>query len=124
VTILIMETKESRPKFEKLAKVLIGLYIIGIVTQYFFSVKLSSILSMQEMGEYKSYLHVLSIAHVLSAALINIVIAWWLYSKSESTKWGWALLGLIFGILAVILFYLEKIYNARSKATDAIDKTI
>jgi hypothetical protein len=101
----------STPTFEKISKFLIILFIIGILGNYLFSNTLSSFLSLEDIGQYKSHLHILSIAQAVLLLLINIVIGIWVYKKASSNKWGWMLLAFVFGINAIILFYLNQVLN-------------
>jgi ribose/xylose/arabinose/galactoside ABC-type transport system permease subunit len=105
----------TSPNIEKISKVLLILFIIGFLGNYFFSNTLSSYLSLQDIGQYKLHLHIISIAQTVVLLLINIALGIWLYKKAPSYKWGWMLLAFVFGINAVIVFYLNHIMTTLSK---------
>jgi hypothetical protein len=71
-------------------------------------------LSLDDIGQYKAHLHILSIAQTVLFFLINIVLGIWIYKKAPSNKWGWMLIAFVFGINAVIIFYLNEVLNELS----------
>lgn len=99
----------STPSFEKTSKLLIVIFIITILGNYLFSNTLSAFLSLGDIWQYKIHLHILSITQAVLSLLINIVIGIWVYKKTPSNKWSWMLLAFVFGINAVILFYLNQL---------------
>jgi hypothetical protein len=101
----------ANPKIEKASKLLILLFIISIVGNYLFSNTLSSYLSLQDFGIYKLHLHIISISQTIFFCLINLFLGIWLYKNVAGNKWGWMLLGFVFGINAIILFYLNQVLN-------------
>lgn len=103
----------TSPNIEKISKILLILFIIGFLGNYFFSNTLSSYLSLQDIGQYKLHLHIISIAQTGVLLLINIALGIWLYKKAPSYKWGWMFLAFVFGINAVILFYLDRLLVSR-----------
>jgi len=102
----------TNPNFEKISKLLLILFIIGFLSNYFFSITLSSYLSIEELGQYKLHLHIISIAQTLILFLVNIALGIWLYKIAPSNKWGWMLLAFAFGINAIIIFYLDKLISS------------
>lgn len=99
----------TRPNIEKISKVLLILFVIGFLGNYLFANTLSSYLSLQDIGQYKLNLHIISIAESVLLLLVNIALGIWLYKKAPSYKWGWMLLAFVFGIHAVIIYYLNQV---------------
>jgi hypothetical protein len=99
----------TSPNIEKISKTLFVLFVIGLLGNYLFSNTLSSYLSLQDAGQYKLHLQILSIAQSIILILVNIALGIWLYKKAPLYKWGWMFLAFVFGINAVIVFYLNQI---------------
>lgn len=52
------------------------------------------------------------------ATLVSIGCAIWLFSEAKSQKlkaWVWALFGLVFSLMAIVIFYLVQIYSKNVK---------
>jgi hypothetical protein len=98
----------------RIALILIVLFII----QVFFSSSISHyVLTMYDKRFYAEFTlrgeMVTIIASVVSAT-VNILLAFWIYRKAKaegSEPLSWSALTLFFGLLAVILFYLDIIYR-------------
>ncbi len=49
---------------------------------------------------------------------LRVAVTWWLFTtarRDKASPWVWSLLGLVFGLIAVVLFYCVKIYEAHDK---------
>ena len=59
---------------------------------------------------------------VIIQLIINIAIAFWIFSKAKlgqnSYPWLWCLLGLAFGLVAVAVYFLIEIHKKVSLLTD------
>ena len=99
-------------KIEKLAILAIVLYIISGVfktMRYDFFHELVNYLKWSPTNVI-----LLTIPIAVITYLVHIGIAIWLYiiaKKEKASPWIWALLGLVSGILAPILFYVIKVYE-------------
>ena len=104
-------------KIEILAIIVIVLTVVSVVGQHC-------------LGEFSQYLedkHGLSYAKIsmyrvyarsLPQLLVQIGIAVWMYlvsRRANNTPLVWALFGLVYGLLAPILFYAVRIYEKLSQ---------
>ena len=67
-----------------------------------------------------------SLAIAVIMLILRIAIALWLYVRaSRETKypWVWCLLGLVFGLVAVGVYFLIDIYKKVSSIQEKIEKT-
>src|SRR5688500_16899009 len=99
------------------------LIIIFLLLKTLFAYGISDILlTLYSQGEYAEYRLHSQVVHIISAVIeysVNIVLAIWIYKKAreeERESTVWVALTLFFGLLAVILFYLDLIYT-RSKSS-------
>lgn len=66
----------------------------------------------------------ISISYTTMAAvgvILRIGCAWWLYQKTKSKQqypWLWCLLGLVFGLVSIAVYYLIEIYKKVSLLED------
>jgi hypothetical protein len=82
---------------------------------------------MQANGKGLSFLQeVLGFGSALAASLISLVCAGWLYLEAERqnhSKWVWCLLGLLFKLPAVAVFYGFAILETLKKDRNANNGT-
>ena len=82
------------------------------------------ILSPSELGNYSFRTGVAIISVLILKAGINIFIASWLYVKSgkqNENKLTWTVLGLFFGLVALVLFYFVILYKTVKELTKKFD---
>jgi hypothetical protein len=92
--------------------------IILFVIQTFFSSGISHyILTMygqRYYAEYKLQNEMIYIISTVISAVVNILLAFWIYRRAKDEgkePLTWSVLTLFFGLLAVILFYLDITYS-------------
>ena len=64
-----------------------------------------------------AHLKLMTSARFLLLMIVNWVIGIWLFiqaSRSKSTPWIWLLFGIFYGLIAVVLFYLQRIFESKS----------
>ena len=100
-------------KIEVLVIVVIILWIIGLIPNISSSIMLK-IYPPSESNEAISYLKSTALIRSILTVSVQIGIAIWLFfeaSKGNESRWVWLLFGLIYGILAAILFYIIRAYE-------------
>ena len=100
---------------EKAAIILIILMIATIIFSYlsnFFVVQLYSTAFLTSMNLQTK---IASGIYLFFTMLVRIGVAIWLFSlarKQQAQPWVWCLFGLCFGLIAAVLFYLIRLYDA------------
>lgn len=99
-------------KIEKLAVLAIVLYVISAIFYTMGRDLFSELVNVLKWSAADVFLLTIPITAITYAVQIGIAI--WLYmlaKKENASPWIWALLGLVSGILAPILFYVIKVYE-------------
>jgi hypothetical protein len=99
-------------QIEKLAILAIVLYVASVALQLIGKDYITELVNVQKWTPLQVFL--LSIPRTAITLAVQIFIAIWLYiiaSREKESPWIWALLGLVFGLLAPILFYVIKVYE-------------
>lgn len=99
-------------KIEKLAVLAIVLYIISAIFNIMRYNFIHELVKHLKWTPTNVFLLAIPIAAITFAVHIGIAI--WLYiiaKKEKASPWIWALLGIVSGILAPILFYVIKVYE-------------
>ena len=110
-------------KFEKIAILLVIAWLIALIFPFFADTIVLRFMTLEEYGALKSLQQVTLIAMSVITFLVQIVIGVWLYidSKKKGNKpWVWLLFGFVFGINALILYYLIEIKNSYFDENDKV----
>ena len=97
-------------QIEKLAVLAIVLYFASAVFQIIGKDFFAELVNVQKWSPSSVFLLTIPITAVTFA--VQLCIAIWLYIlavREKESPWIWALLGLVFGLLAPILFYVIKV---------------
>ncbi len=102
---------------EKFLIVIMILTIISIAGTYFSNIALARLYGAEEYGHMVLFNKGVASIFLVFKFLVNICIAIWLFITAREYKWAWLVLGVFFGLLAAIFFYLFRIYELlQSKA--------
>lgn len=96
---------------EKFLIVIMILTIISIAGTYFSNILLVRLYGTTEYGKIVLFNKVVASIFLVFKFLVNICIAIWLFITAREHKWAWLVLGVFFGLLAAIFFYLLRIYE-------------
>jgi len=96
---------------EKFLIVIMILTIISISGTYFSNILLVKLYGPSEYGQMVLFNKVVASIFLVFKFLVNICIAIWLFITAREYKWAWLVLGIFFGLLAAIFFYLLRIYD-------------
>lgn len=98
---------------EKAAVVLIGLTLASRIASLIFD---RYLLSAPDVEASASYHTAIGSLRVLMPLVINMAIGVWVYreaAKDGRTPWVWALLALLYGMVALIAFMVLPLYDQR-----------
>ncbi|MHC4691971.1 MAG: hypothetical protein ACYS67_04455 [Planctomycetota bacterium] len=98
-------------QIEKFLIVIMILTIISIAGTYFSNFLLIKLYGGTEYGQMVLFNKIVASIFLFFKFLVHICIAVWLFVTARVNKWAWLVLGLFFGILAAIFFYLLRIYE-------------
>ena len=96
---------------EKFLIVIMILTIISISGTYFSNLLLVRLYGATEYGQMVLFNKVVASIFLVFKFLVHICIAIWLFITAREYKWAWLVLGVFFGLVAAIFFYLLRIYD-------------
>jgi hypothetical protein len=100
---------------EKAAIILIILMIATIIFSYFSNFFVVQLYGPEFFTPMNLQTKIASGIILIFRMLVHIGVAIWLFSlarKQQAQPWVWCLFGLCFGLIAAVLFYLIRLYNA------------
>jgi len=100
---------------EKFAIVAIVLLILSTVPSPLFNVIIAKLYDRPELAQYNILTYMMAMGTAFSRSLVGIGVGIWLFilaRRENATPWIWLLLGLVFGLMAVVLFFLMKVYES------------
>jgi hypothetical protein len=106
---------------EQFLIVIMILTIISIAGTYFSNILFVRLYGATEYGQMVLFNKGIASIFLVFKFLVSICIAIWLFVTARENKCAWLVLGLFFGILAAIFFYLLRIYDllrAKSEVDD------
>jgi uncharacterized protein YqgC (DUF456 family) len=98
-------------QIEKFLIVIMILTIISIAGTYLSNILLVKLYGATEYGQMLLFNKLVASIFLVFKFLVNICIAIWLFITAREYKWAWLVLGVFFGLLAAIFFYLLRIYD-------------
>ena len=101
-------------QIEKFLVVVLILAVISIAVTFSWNALLVRLYGAAKYGEITVFSKLVAIILLISKGLVNIFVALWLFAaarKGEAAPWAWLVFGIFFGLLAVVLFYLMRIYD-------------
>jgi len=104
---------------DKFALIMVILLILSLVPNPLFYF-LRSELTPEQVGQYNTLTYIMSLGNALCRSLVCIGAGIWLFilaRQDNGTPWIWLLFGLTFGLMAVVLFFLIKVYKVVSPAS-------
>ncbi|MBL3658880.1 oligosaccharide flippase family protein [Fulvivirga sediminis] len=109
---MVTKNQHQLPKVSWLF-VILAIGLIISCAQYIVPYIANNILGVASYGQYNAQLEILKYATIIIHFIFNIFISIWLINaaKSDKSKVLWFFFGLVFGILAIILFYLHLLIN-------------
>lgn len=108
-------------KVDKLAWILILLYILSKLAEYSSSFLISGYAHPQWIAENRAMLVAIPLIENALLIVTKIAIAIWLYHKANikgEGKWVWACLGLFYGLIAVVLYVTLHLPRDRSASQE------
>lgn len=112
-------------KFEKFAIVLI---ILWLVTALVFPFGMTAIVGLIEDNsrDISTTLKIITFVLSVCSVLVQLGVGFWLFreaKKKDQAKWVWLLFGLVFGIAALIFYYLDDIKKSLLQEEQTVDNT-
>ncbi|MHC4461316.1 MAG: hypothetical protein ACYS6W_08435 [Planctomycetota bacterium] len=104
-------------KLEWLALLLIILCILTHFLSWFGTALITRLYSPEFVSISNLHLKLITSARSLLLMIVNLVIGIWLFiqaSRSKNTPWIWLLFGMVYGLIAAVLFYLQRIFESKS----------
>ncbi len=101
-------------QIEKFLIVIMILTIISISGTYFSNILLVKLYGTTEYGKIVLFNKVVASIFLVFRFLVHICVAIWLFVTAREHKtqpWAWLVLGIFFGLVAAIFFYLVRIYD-------------
>jgi hypothetical protein len=102
-------------KIETLAIVIIVLLLVSTLLPWVSNLILPRLYGPKVFGEISFATHGIAMLMHIFRQLLNIGIGVWLFTlagkEPDATPWTWLLLGIFFGLIAPILFYVIKAYE-------------
>lgn len=102
------------PRMKQIEKFLIVIMILTIISisgTYFSNILLVKLYGTTEYGKIVLFNKLVASIFLVFKFLVNICIAIWLFITAREYKWAWLVLGIFFGLVAAIFFYLLRIYD-------------
>jgi len=96
---------------EKFLIVIMILTIVSISGTYLSNILLVRIYGPTEYGKMALFVKVVASIFLVFKFLVHICVAIWLFVTARENKWAWLVLGVFFGLMAAIFFYLVRIYD-------------
>lgn len=97
--------------------ILIILFFINIIGTYFIDAIIPRFFPNDDYYTFKMNVYITSIVYIVIKFLLNIYIGIWLFRTTKKLGSGnhffWTALGLVFGVFAIILYYLLQ--NEKNK---------
>ena len=108
---------------EKFLIVIMILTIISIAGTYFFNFFVARLYGYSLYGEMSLFSKLIASIFLVFKFLVNVCIAIWLFVTARETKWAWLVLGVFFGLLAAMFFYLFRIYELLQSKAEVRDRS-
>ena len=99
---------------EKVAIILIILMIVSLIFSTFSNLFVVRIYSRDYLTYINLQTKIVSGIFFIFGMLVRIGVAIWLFflaRRHQAQPWIWCLFGLVFGLIAAVLFYLIRIYE-------------
>ena len=109
-------------KLECLALVLIILFVLATFLSVFGDWVFARLYGREFMSKSNAQLKVITLVRSVLSIIVHLAVGIWLFvqaRQAKGTPWIWLLFGLVYGLLAVVLFFLLKIYESRNSSVPA-----
>ena len=111
-------------EIEKFLITILILTVISIAGTLLSNVVLARLFGATEYGQMLLFNKCVASIFLGFKFLVNVCIGVWLYITARETKWAWLVLGIFFGLLAAIFFYLFRIYELLQSKAEVRDRSI
>lgn len=104
--------KTSMKTVEKIAIILIGLWLVTHICNPLFGILAARIYGREEFAHLTQLNWLLVTSQSIVPALVQIGVAVWLFQQARRdsrSRWTWSLFGLVFGISAAFLYFLMQL---------------
>lgn len=104
-------------RLERLALLLIILLMATHFLSWFGGSLIARLYGPEYVGIQAAHLKLTTSARSLLSILVNLAVGIWLFMQarqSQSTPWIWLLFGMVYGLIAAVLFFLLRIYESKS----------
>ena len=123
----IYEEKWHMKTFEKFVFILIILFIINLIFGNILGAFIERLFSGSREGILRLHYNFLMTSPLFISYLVNLAMGCWLFVDARNrhrNKWVWAFFGLLFGVLAVIIYLLfvltEEIRMLSKERTESV----
>jgi len=102
----------GRPTMKHIEKFLIVIMVLTIISisgTFLSNILLSKLYGATEYGQMLLFNKIVATIFLVFRFLVHICIAVWLFVIARENKWAWLVLGVFFGLLTAIFFYLFRI---------------
>lgn len=99
-------------RIEQLAIVLLILWVVSLIPNPLTTIVAARMYGHAEFMQFQFLQSALASAQVLLAGAVHIGVGIWLFleaRRGQKTPWVWLLFGLVFGLVAVVLFLLLQL---------------
>lgn len=112
-----MDNQASHKIIDRTASIFLILFIVSLL--FALSKSFGRFFYREEFLQVSTQMSFVSLIYIIFGHVINIGAAVWLFieaKKTDSSKGLWATLGLFGGLIAVVLWYLRKIFHVLDEA--------
>ncbi len=121
-------------KLEHLALLLVILLMLTHFLSLFGTALIVRVYGREFMSASNAELKLITTARSLLSIIVNVIVGIWLFiqaRQSGGTAWIWLLFGMVYGLVAVVLFFLLRVYERKSQegatlpaADEAVDRGV
>ena len=106
--------KAMTKRFEKIAIILLILWVLTLIPNPLLNIIAGRLYAHEEYMAFRLLSSSLVSIQALLGLAVQIGVGVWLFTeakKENDTAWLWLVLGLVFGLIAAVLYFLMKIYD-------------
>ena len=99
-------------RIEQLAIIVLILWVVSLIPNPLMTIVAARMYGHAEYMQFQFMQSALAAGQILLAGAVHIGVGIWLFleaRRGEKAKWVWLLFGVVFGLVAVVLFILLQI---------------
>lgn len=100
-------------RIERIAIVVLILWVVSFIPNPLTTIVVARMYGHDEFQQFQFLKSVLASISILLTWGVHIAIGVWLFfeaKRNQKSKWSWLLFGIVFGLVAVVLFVLLQIH--------------